>query len=178
MAMPAVKLFSIGGLVYLTPKTLGSRLIIDIRQFKTYESEGKEYPTKEGIFLYLGQYAKVISLCQSNRKEFFEIPDTQPTEIKDKERHDIGYGAYLAQGSIGTVSITVPSRQGSRTISLCEDQIDSIIAQESKIEENIKAFKAYLAEKEKAEEEADREEEEADAEDEKKPKKKRTVPNL
>lgn len=151
LAPPSVELIGIGDLIYIAPKIWilqdkSLRLVIDIRKFKTYPGSKKEYRTKIGIFLYLGQYGKFLSLCEQHCSTFFAINDTQSLLV-DFERYDLGYGAYLSQSAEtpGKVVITVPSKQRSdRSIEFGETQWKALLAQSEEIEEKISELKAYL----------------------------------
>lgn len=157
MAAPGNKLFDLTNDIYLSPKSLGDRLIIDIRQYKTYEGangkRSKPYPGKEAVFLYLSQYAKLRSLLDSTPSMFYAF-DTQPMEATMEPSVDIGFGASVQPTMLGSVIITVPSRKGPKSISLGSAQQAAMQIHNDGIESEIKAIKQWLEEKRTAEDAA------------------------
>ena len=180
MASPMVKQFLLGNDLILSPKLLGDRLIIDIRQFKSYKDGGKLYPTKEGIFLYLSQYARMRQEIDANHVRYFEMMPTLPMEYDLVfTPAEIGYNGFIQPTGAGFAAITVQSKDGPRTINLYPNQYEEILRQNDEIEASIEAFKNFLKEKQEAESKRMEEEaklvEEEEEEEKKQAKKKKKV---
>jgi hypothetical protein len=140
--------------VKLTPKMLGERVIVDVREFQQYKTGGRVYPTKTGIFLYPSQFNRIMEL---DDEQHFQVQDAQ--SWFQAPEIDIGYDATVQSDSVGGITITIPSKKSDRhSMRILGSQFAEIRNNAANIKANIEALKEFARMKKEAAEQLEQEE--------------------